>query len=86
MAATHLSTMPAPENARLAQLQAEIDRRGLFTAFAETGDLPPQQLSSEALLAEFGRHLTTQNARLNEALEDLQALLRRIQSGIREAL
>ncbi len=78
--------MPAPEGARLAQLQAEIDRRGLLKAFAGIGDLPPQQLSSEALLAEFGRHLTTQNARLNGALEELQALLRKFQSGIREVL
>jgi hypothetical protein len=86
MAVTHLSTMPAPEGARLAQLQAEIDRRGLLKAFGETSDLPARQLSSEALLTEYGGHLTTQNARLNDALEELHALLREFQSGIREAL
>ena len=61
MAATHLSTMPAPEGARLAQLLAEIDRRGLLNAFAKSRDLPTQQLSSEALLVELGRHLMTQH-------------------------
>jgi hypothetical protein len=78
--------MPAPEGERVTQLRAEIDSRGLLKAFRDTTDIPAQELSSEALLAEYGGHLTTQNARLNDALEELHALLREFQSGIREAL
>ncbi len=86
MAATHLSATPAPEGARIEQLQAEIDRRGLLNAFGETRDLPVQQLSSEALLAEYGGRLTAENARVSEELEQLQALLRGFEEGIRAAL
>ena len=45
-----------------------------------------QQLSSEALLAEYGGRLAAENARVSDELEQLQALLRGFQEGIRAAL
>lgn len=69
------SAIRGPEGERLTQLSAEIDKRQLLNAFGKTSHRPVEDLSSEALLAEFIGHLTAAMKRLSDEPERLRALL-----------
>ena len=47
-----VSSVTAPESARIMQVQEEIGKRQLLNAFGQTSDLRVRDLSSEALLVE----------------------------------
>jgi hypothetical protein len=72
------SAILGPEGERLTRLSVEIDKRQLLNAFGETSHRSVEDLSSEALLAEYIGHLTTALKRLSDEPDNLRALVDRM--------
>ena len=75
MLAAPTSAVPGPEGERLTLLSSEIDKRQLLNAFGKTSHRLVEDLSSEALLAEYIGHLIAMLKRVSDEPERLRALL-----------